>query len=297
MDPPDSSLIATDIDAPLVEKLVREQFPEWAGLAVVAVADQGWDNRTFRLGSELSVRLPSADGYVPGLIREQRTLSLLAPQLEIAVPQVVASGAASKLFGRPWSVRSWIPGRTLKTVDPADRMTALGGMVEALRALRSCDTSGGALAGPASAYRGCHVSVLGEEVQRGVDVLEADLAVPLRELWQSASATVHSGAPSWVHGDLAPGNVLFDDSGRITALIDFGQSCIGDPACDLSFLSLCCNASERDELRRLLEPEDRTWMRGAVWALWKTLVSSQEDLLATYGRDRMHVLEDLAAFS
>jgi len=44
----------------LVEQLVLAQFPEWARLPVSAVGPGGWDNRMFRLGEDLSVRLPSA---------------------------------------------------------------------------------------------------------------------------------------------------------------------------------------------------------------------------------------------
>lgn len=53
------------IDVALVKELVEAQFPRWADLEVRPVEFDGWDNRTFRLGDRLSVRLPSAPGYVP----------------------------------------------------------------------------------------------------------------------------------------------------------------------------------------------------------------------------------------
>jgi aminoglycoside phosphotransferase (APT) family kinase protein len=70
----------------LVERLVASQFPEWAGLPVRCVELDGWDNTTFRLGDELSVRLPSADGYVPQVEKEHRWLPVLAPQLPRPIP-------------------------------------------------------------------------------------------------------------------------------------------------------------------------------------------------------------------
>ena len=36
--------------------LVREQFPQWASLAIRPVELDGWDNTTFRLGGEMSRR-------------------------------------------------------------------------------------------------------------------------------------------------------------------------------------------------------------------------------------------------
>ena len=41
----------------------------------------GVDNVTFRLGEELAVRLPSGPEYVPGVVKEQRWLPVLAARL------------------------------------------------------------------------------------------------------------------------------------------------------------------------------------------------------------------------
>jgi len=48
------------IDAHLVRRLIAAQFPQWRDLAVTPVAVDGWDNRTYRLGADLTVRLPTA---------------------------------------------------------------------------------------------------------------------------------------------------------------------------------------------------------------------------------------------
>ena len=53
-----------EITTDLVSRLVAAQFPQWAHLSIWPVEFSGWDNRTFHLGDEMSVRLPSAEGYV-----------------------------------------------------------------------------------------------------------------------------------------------------------------------------------------------------------------------------------------
>ncbi|MEM9159945.1 MAG: hypothetical protein AAGB46_12945 [Verrucomicrobiota bacterium] len=58
------------IDSRLAEGLVREQFPEWAGLEVRPVEKGGWDNRTFHLGGEMLIRLPSQEWYTPQVEKE-----------------------------------------------------------------------------------------------------------------------------------------------------------------------------------------------------------------------------------
>ncbi len=44
------------ITADLASRLIAEQFPQWSHLAVTPVELDGWDNTTFRLGDDLSVR-------------------------------------------------------------------------------------------------------------------------------------------------------------------------------------------------------------------------------------------------
>lgn len=88
--------------------------------------------------------------------------------------------------------------------------------------------------------------------------------------------------------------MLFDSNGELTALIDFGQACVGDPACDLAFAWLSCRSHERDLLHERLDLQEDAWLRGAAWALWKALISSPEEMLTKYGRSRDAVLSDVA---
>lgn len=101
------------IDAALAARLVAEQFPWWSGLAIAPVDVPGWDNHTFRLGDTMSVRLPTAEGYVPAIEKEDLWLPQLASQLPLPIPEPVATGAPSETYPWPWSVRKWLPGRTV----------------------------------------------------------------------------------------------------------------------------------------------------------------------------------------
>lgn len=100
------------IDAGLVARLIAAQFPEWAGLPVVPVAFDGWDNRTYRLGETMTVRLPTAAGYVPAVEKENEWIPRLAPSLPVAVPPVLAMGSPGEGYPFPWSVRGWIEGES-----------------------------------------------------------------------------------------------------------------------------------------------------------------------------------------
>lgn len=81
-----------EITAEVAARLVAAQFPQWAALPVVPVDLNGWDNTTFRLGGELSVRLPSADSYVEQIVKERCWLPVLARYLPLPIPQPVVTG-------------------------------------------------------------------------------------------------------------------------------------------------------------------------------------------------------------
>jgi len=103
-------MTARELSSELVRCLLREQFPQWAGEPVCPVEVQGWDNRTFRVGDTLSVRLPSAEGYAAAVAEEQRWLPVLAPQLPVPIPVPLAEGQPGCGFPWPWSVYGWLPG-------------------------------------------------------------------------------------------------------------------------------------------------------------------------------------------
>jgi len=142
------------ISPELVSRLVAMQFPEWAHLPVAPVDLDGHDNMTFRLGAEFSVRLPSAESYVPQVDKEQRWLPLLAPHLPLPIPEPVARGVPALGFPRPWSVYRWRPGEpaTAERVYDATRFaTDLAGFLSALYAI---DPTGGPDPGAHSFFRG-----------------------------------------------------------------------------------------------------------------------------------------------
>src|SRR5262249_24159335 len=99
---------------------------------------------------------------------------------------------------------------------------------------------------------------------------DADAA---RAIWGSAiAAEPWPGAPTWVHGDLHPANILVN-AGRISAVIDFGDLTSGDPATDLSVAWMLRPARERDASRHAYgQAADCTWARARAWALSVALV-------------------------
>src|SRR4051794_9954814 len=98
------------IDAALVARLVAEQFPEHAGLPLHVVRPAGTVNAIYRLGGELSVRLPRVEGWARDLENELEWLPRLAPQLSLTVPEPVARGRPTEDYPFTWAIYRWIHG-------------------------------------------------------------------------------------------------------------------------------------------------------------------------------------------
>jgi len=97
-----------------------------------------------------------------------------------------------------------------------------------------------------------------------------------RRVWDAALATEITGPAVWFHGDIAPGNLLLR-SGRLAAVIDFGTSGMGDPACDLAIAWTMFDDPARAAFRRALPWDDDVWVRGRAWALWKAMLVAGGD--------------------
>ncbi|WP_407541944.1 phosphotransferase (plasmid) [Deinococcus radiomollis] len=105
------SFDANALNVTLVQQLVAAQFPQWGHLPIQPAEPQGWDNRTFRLGTDLSIRLPSAQGYIAQVEKEHRWLPVLAASLTWPVPVPVALGQPNRDYPFPWSVYRWLDGQ------------------------------------------------------------------------------------------------------------------------------------------------------------------------------------------
>jgi len=90
----------------LVRTLLAAQFPHWAGLPVVRVAS-GAANALFRLGDELTVRVPLRASAARDAEKEYRYLPRLGPQLPLPIPVPLALGTPSDAYPLSWSVVPW----------------------------------------------------------------------------------------------------------------------------------------------------------------------------------------------
>ncbi len=262
-----------DITPELVSRLVATQFPQWAGLHVRAVDVDGWDNATFRLGERMSVRLPSSPAYAEQVDKEHRWLPILASQLPLRIPEPLAKGQPGCGFPRPWSVYRWIDGQTAAIDTVANLLEFAADLADFLAALYRVDPSGGPLPGTHNFFRGGSPAYYDTETRAALTALHGHIDTGMAaEVWEAALAAPWDGPPVWFHGDAQPGNLLLDASGRLSAVIDFGTSGIGDPACDTTIAWTFLSGESQRVFRERLPADEATWRRGRGWAIWKAAI-------------------------
>jgi aminoglycoside phosphotransferase (APT) family kinase protein len=265
-----------DINVALVSQLVAAQFPHWAGLPIRPVELNGWDNRTFRLGEAMLVRLPSAEGYAAQVAKEHRWLPRLAPLLPLPIPAPLALGVPAYEYPWHWSIYRWLDGEiaTIASITNLEQFSTA--LAHFLVALQQIDTAGGPPPGPHNFFRGGPLSVYDSDTRNSLAALDGAIdTVAAAEVWETALAATWYRPPVWVHGDVAAGNLLVKD-GQLRAVIDFGCSGVGDPACDMAIAWTLLSGQSRAMFRAALQVDDGTWARGRGWALWKALITLVE---------------------
>lgn len=262
-----------NIDTALVKRLIHSQFPQWEELPVTPVLPGGWDNRTFRLGEDMSVRLPSAERYMQQVAKEQRWLPWLAPQLPMPIPVPLACGRPEADYPWPWSVYSWLAGEPATHAGIADMNLFASDLAHFLRALQRLETCEAPPPGEHNFFRGGPLRIYDAETRQAIsrlgDAIDAQVALAI---WQKALHSAWRKAPVWIHGDVSAANLLLE-KGRLSAVIDFGSCGVGDPACDLTIAWTLLQGDSRELFYKTLALDPHTWARSRGWALWKALIT------------------------
>lgn len=255
----------------LARNLIAEQFPEYASLPIVDVEKQGHDNRTYRLGDHMLIRMPTAADYALKVPKEQELLPQLAKRLSVSIPAPIKMGKPSTDYPYPFSIYKWLPGKSINllTLTAQDKEQLAFDLAKFLKELQAITDVEGPGPGQHNWWRGDHVSVYDkgarEQIAELAKIIDAPRALAL---WDKACATRWNKQPVWIHGDFAIGNILMD-GGKLSAVIDFGGAAVGDPACDLVIAWTYLSGKARETFITKMDMDPDTWLRARAWALWK----------------------------
>ncbi|MDX2050634.1 MAG: aminoglycoside phosphotransferase family protein [Rickettsiaceae bacterium] len=266
----------------LARKLISDQFPEYSHLLIKDVEKQGHDNRTYRLGGDMLIRMPTAKTYALKVPKEQELLPKLAKHLSVSIPAPIKMGKPSTDYPYPFSIYEWLPGKSINllTLTDQDKEQLAFDLAKFLKELQAITDVKGPESGQHNWWRGYHVSIYDkgarEQIAELAEIIDAGQALAL---WDKACATKWDKKPVWIHGDFAIGNILMEnhdeahrakaDGGKLSAVIDFGGAAVGDPACDLVIAWTYLSGKARDNFISEMDMDTDTWLRSRAWTLWK----------------------------
>lgn len=254
-----------DITTGTVAALVATHLPHLAGHPIRHVPSDGTVNALFRLGDDIVLRFPLQPGTGrDALAAEQAHARRIADHVPVAVPEPVALGEPGEGYDNPWAAYRWIPGHTPAPGDGADPALARD-LAAFVRALHALDTGGrtwdGRSRGGPLPTRDAYVH---ENLAAARHLTDTHR---LARIWADSRDTPPDPGPGvWLHADLMPGNLLLRD-GHLTAVIDLGAVCVGDPAVDLMPAWNLLHGPARAAYRSTTGADDATWARGRGWAL------------------------------
>jgi aminoglycoside phosphotransferase (APT) family kinase protein len=265
--------VEIEITAELVRDLVRDQHPDLADRPV-RLGARGWDNQLWRLGDDLAVRLPWATGSADALLRKEHAwLPKLAPRLPLPIPVPQRLGEPTERFPRPWIITTWVPGTPADLTPVTRAAEAAESLATFLTALHQPAPSGA----PAGRNRGGPLADQAEGFAKGLTAATERGLISdpdaVRAVWHDAvTAPQWTGPALWLHADLHPANVLTTD-GTFCGVIDFGDLCAGDPACDLAAVWHLLPDGTIDDFYAAYQPtpDTATMRRARGWAMARAL--------------------------
>lgn len=262
-----------EITSELVRRLVDSQFPQWRNLDIRPVEKSGHDNRTYRLGNEMTVRLPSHERYASAVEKELTWLPIFKPLLTLPIPVPIAKGEPSNEYPLPWSINQWIDGDTVTHDNIHDLNEFAEELAKFLKELEAIDASRGIPAGVQNFHRGGNLAVYDHDTRSIIETLSGqyDQKV-LTKIWELSLATTYQSAPLWLHGDVSVGNLLARD-GSLCGVIDFGTMGVGDPSSDLVMAWNFFDDGSREIFLKRMNFDVDTVNRARGWALWKALIT------------------------
>ncbi|WP_116426591.1 aminoglycoside phosphotransferase family protein [Streptomyces spongiicola] len=256
-----------DVTTDIVATSVREQFPQWTGKAVRLLSSTGTVHAVFRIGDDLSARLPlrltDAAQALAVLKREARASAEPARVSRFPVPEPVALGKPGAGCPMPWSVQTWLPGTVAVDADPSGSDAFARDLAAFIAALRDAGTRGRRFSGE---NRGGVLAHHDDWMAKCFEESEGLLDVPrLRRLWTHLRELPRTAPDVMSHGDLIPGNVLVTGD-RLGGVLDTGGFGPAFPALDLVGAWHLLRPGPREVLRRTPASDDLEWERGKAWA-------------------------------
>lgn len=242
------------IDAALIRRLLRDAN---LGDADPELIGSGFDNEMWRAG-HIVLRLPRREVAAHLLRHEQRWLDTVTSRVTLETPTVIWRGEPNGDYPYPWLATTFIEGDVALRSGPLQSDLSARRLGEALVAIHQTAPHDA----PMNPFRGVALSARAEHFA-ATNKRDGDGWLH-KHFHHALRAPTFAGQPRWLHGDVHGGNLITRD-GELVGLIDFGDMCGGDPACDLGGALLALHPGTWGAFTRAYHADGATWQRAFGW--------------------------------
>lgn len=231
-----------EINARVVEQVIFEQF----GIKTQSceLMGEGWDNAVFLVNKQWAFRFPRRKEAVELLEREILVLTALSSQLGLKIPKPAFIGKPSEIFQRPFFGHEFLQGKTGCSVELSKdgfilAARDLAKFLKELHALSPKELDLPLVLEPAynrAEFQRMSALFLDrlEQVEETYDLRQYH--AKMEDICAKAQAYHPKEIVAvLVHGDLYHRHLIFNHD-RLSGVIDWGDTCIGDPVADLGVL-------------------------------------------------------------
>lgn len=256
----------------LIRELLEKHTPQWSDQSIHRLNSSGTDNALYRIGRDLVLRIPRRASAASLVSKELDWLPHLSG-LPLATPEPRYRGQVDLGIVCEFGILGWIDGKLATPENIADENDAAISLALFLKALHLKTTNGGPIAGPINKLRGVPLVEMSARTLSAIDIVSDEInAFAAIELWNAALSEPYHGEPVWLHGDLKADNLL-TSHGKLSGVIDWGLSAVGDPAADYAAAWSWIAPSAREAFKDALELTESDWLRGKAWALYGAVIA------------------------
>lgn len=237
----------SDFDEASLAAYLSRRIPEAQGTPQLARIGGGQSNPSYFVtypGARFVLRKKPAGVLLPSahaIDREYRVQQALAAT-SVPVPRMRLYCEDNGIIGTEFYVMDFVDGRVfgecwLPGVAKEHRRTMFLGMAETLAALHKVDYQRAGLGdfGKTGDYYGRQIGRWTKqwEMSRAARNADIDRLIPwlTANVPQDVRTTIN-------HGDFRIGNLMFDDAGRVVAVLDWELATLGDPLADVAYSAL-----------------------------------------------------------
>jgi aminoglycoside phosphotransferase (APT) family kinase protein len=265
--------------------IIEKQFPKLKPVRIFEIG-KGFDNTVFQVNSQYIFRFPRKELAVSLLQTENRLLPLLVNKLPIQIPYPIFFGEPTEAYKWPFTGYLQVSGQAPGVMVGEVRDKSATRLADFFKKLHQFPIEKAKeLNIPHDRFERMNlkrrIPMLIENLKKAADLqLLPDAEAAFNWVQSLGDFQIGDAPLTLVHGDCHIRNILVNEEGVISGIIDWGDTHLGNPAIDLSLAFSFLTPSGREVFFQTYgNVEEITKLAAKFFALYVSVI------LLLYGND------------